>query len=226
MNGEQGCRARFLCSHVLRIICLPPPSADPVFSPTSSSHPVLGPPPLGRLPCLPPVLSSVEGGHTLPASSEEQGPRGSHRPHWVQMPRGPRSRPLSSWPGRAGWGCGLARSSGQERVGTPSLGSRWGEDAEQEPWRGTQGAAAERGLTGFSPQVGKHYLQLAGAADEELNNCTAVGWLILAAKQGRREAVKLLRRCLADRKGGSEGGWVRGPRPEGRALLARSAGDR
>lgn len=50
-------------------------------------------------------------------------------------------------------------------------------------------------------EVGKHYLQLAGAADEELNNCTAVGWLILAAKQGRREAVKLLRRCLADRKG-------------------------
>uniref|UniRef100_A0A7N5KJW3 Wolframin n=1 Tax=Ailuropoda melanoleuca TaxID=9646 RepID=A0A7N5KJW3_AILME len=50
-------------------------------------------------------------------------------------------------------------------------------------------------------EVGKHYLQLAGAVDEELNNCTAVGWLILAAKQGRREAVKLLRRCLADRKG-------------------------
>lgn len=54
--------------------------------------------------------------------------------------------------------------------------------------------------------MGKHYLQLAGHADEELNNCTAVGWLILAAKQGRREAVKLLRRCLADRKGGSVGG--------------------
>uniref|UniRef100_K9IN62 Wolframin n=1 Tax=Desmodus rotundus TaxID=9430 RepID=K9IN62_DESRO len=50
-------------------------------------------------------------------------------------------------------------------------------------------------------EVGKHYLQLAGDADEELNNCTAVGWLVLAAKQGRREAVKLLRRCLADRKG-------------------------
>lgn len=33
-------------------------------------------------------------------------------------------------------------------------------------------------------EVGKHYLQLAGDADEELNNCTAVGWLILAAKQG------------------------------------------
>ncbi|XP_012520571.1 PREDICTED: wolframin [Propithecus coquereli] len=50
-------------------------------------------------------------------------------------------------------------------------------------------------------EVGKHYLQLANDADEELNNCTAVDWLIVAAKQGRREAVKLLRRCLADRKG-------------------------
>uniref|UniRef100_F7HL14 Wolframin n=1 Tax=Callithrix jacchus TaxID=9483 RepID=F7HL14_CALJA len=50
-------------------------------------------------------------------------------------------------------------------------------------------------------EVGKHYLQLASDTDEELNSCTAVDWLILAAKQGRREAVKLLRRCLADRKG-------------------------
>ncbi|XP_042526242.1 wolframin [Dipodomys spectabilis] len=50
-------------------------------------------------------------------------------------------------------------------------------------------------------EVAKHYLQLASHADEELNSCTAVDWLLLAAKQGRREAVKLLRRCLADRKG-------------------------
>lgn len=34
-------------------------------------------------------------------------------------------------------------------------------------------------------EVGKHYLQLAGDGDEELNNCTAVDWLTLAAKQGR-----------------------------------------
>ncbi|XP_074131049.1 LOW QUALITY PROTEIN: wolframin [Sminthopsis crassicaudata] len=50
-------------------------------------------------------------------------------------------------------------------------------------------------------EVGKHFLRLADDADEELNNCSAVDWLILAAKQGRREAVKLLRRCLADRRG-------------------------
>ena len=66
-------------------------------------------------------------------------------------------------------------------------------------------AAAARGVTGSCLQVGKRYLQLAGDGDEEVNNCTAVDWLTLAAKQGRREAVKLLRRCLADRKGGSGG---------------------
>ncbi|XP_072857073.2 wolframin [Pogona vitticeps] len=50
-------------------------------------------------------------------------------------------------------------------------------------------------------EVGKHYLKLAEGQDEELNSCSAVEWLILAAKQGRKEAVKLLRRCLAERKG-------------------------
>lgn len=70
------------------------------------------------------------------------------------------------------------------------------------------------------PQAGKHYLLLAGTGDEELNNCTAVDWLILAAKQGRREAVKLLRRCLADRKGGSAGSRA-GARPQGRGLPIR-----
>lgn len=70
------------------------------------------------------------------------------------------------------------------------LGAAWGLES-----------AAECGVTRPCLQVGKHYLQLAGDGDEELNNCTAVDWLTLAAKQGRREAVKLLRRCLADRRG-------------------------
>lgn len=119
-------------------------------------------------------------------------------------------------PGRAGWGGGLARSPGgaQERVGKPQPAGLWGagRGQDEELQRSRRGAAAGRGLTGLSPQVGKRYLQLAGAADEELNSCTAVGWLILAAKQGRREAVKLLRRCLADRKGGSAGGSVQATR--------------
>ncbi|XP_075050662.1 wolframin [Mixophyes fleayi] len=50
-------------------------------------------------------------------------------------------------------------------------------------------------------EVGKYYLKLAEEQDEEVNSCAAVNWLIQAAKQGRRDAVKLLRRCLADRRG-------------------------
>lgn len=60
---------------------------------------------------------------------------------------------------------------------------------------------AKAGEAKAQTEMGKHYLKLAEEDDEELNNCSAVDWLILAAKQGRREAVKLLRRCLADRRG-------------------------
>uniref|UniRef100_A0A8C8S4T5 Wolframin n=1 Tax=Pelusios castaneus TaxID=367368 RepID=A0A8C8S4T5_9SAUR len=60
---------------------------------------------------------------------------------------------------------------------------------------------AKAGEPKAQTEMGKHYLKLAEEQDEELNNCSAVDWLILAAKQGRREAVKLLRRCLADRRG-------------------------
>lgn len=49
--------------------------------------------------------------------------------------------------------------------------------------------------------MGRYFLALAEERDEELNNCTAVTWLIQAAKQGRRDAVKLLQQCLASRKG-------------------------
>nr|XP_006629734.1 PREDICTED: wolframin isoform X2 [Lepisosteus oculatus] len=50
-------------------------------------------------------------------------------------------------------------------------------------------------------EIGKYYLKLAEEKDEELNNCNAVSWLLQAAKNGRREAVKLLRRCLVERRG-------------------------
>lgn len=50
-------------------------------------------------------------------------------------------------------------------------------------------------------QMGRYFLTLAEERDEELNNCTAVTWLVQAAKQGRKDAVKLLQQCLASRKG-------------------------
>ncbi|TRZ24086.1 hypothetical protein HGM15179_003019 [Zosterops borbonicus] len=60
---------------------------------------------------------------------------------------------------------------------------------------------AKAGEPKAQTEVGKHFLRLAEEEDEELNNCSAVDWFIRAAKQGRREAVKLLRRCLDDRRG-------------------------
>lgn len=54
---------------------------------------------------------------------------------------------------------------------------------------------------GVCVQMGRYFLALAEEKDEELNNCTAVTWLIQAAKQGRKDAVRLLQQCLASRKG-------------------------
>ncbi|CAL9706680.1 unnamed protein product [Knipowitschia caucasica] len=50
-------------------------------------------------------------------------------------------------------------------------------------------------------KMGRYFLALGEERDEELNNCTAVTWLIQAAKQGRKDAVKLLQQCLAAMKG-------------------------
>ena len=50
-------------------------------------------------------------------------------------------------------------------------------------------------------QMARYHLALAEEGDEELNHCTAVTWLVQASKQGRKDAVKLLQRCLASRKG-------------------------
>uniref|UniRef100_A0A3Q2CNR0 Wolfram syndrome 1b (wolframin) n=1 Tax=Cyprinodon variegatus TaxID=28743 RepID=A0A3Q2CNR0_CYPVA len=50
-------------------------------------------------------------------------------------------------------------------------------------------------------QMGRYFLALAEESNEELNNCTAVTWLVQAAKQGRKDAVKLLQQCLKSRKG-------------------------
>ncbi|OCT96705.1 wolframin isoform X2 [Xenopus laevis] len=60
---------------------------------------------------------------------------------------------------------------------------------------------AKTGDAKAQSEVGKSYLKLAEEQDEEVNNCAAVDWLIASAKQGRRDAVKLLRRCLAERRG-------------------------
>ncbi|XP_034545244.1 wolframin [Notolabrus celidotus] len=60
---------------------------------------------------------------------------------------------------------------------------------------------AKSGDAKAQSKMGRYFLALAEERDEELNNCTAVTWLVQAAKQGRKDAVKLLQQCLASRKG-------------------------
>ncbi|XP_039607387.1 wolframin-like [Polypterus senegalus] len=75
------------------------------------------------------------------------------------------------------------------------------EAKEQEINFAEQELKAKAGNMDAQLTMGKYYLKIAEEQDEELNNCNAVSWLLLAAKQGRREAVKLLRKCLTERKG-------------------------
>ncbi|XP_056145768.1 wolframin [Lampris incognitus] len=60
---------------------------------------------------------------------------------------------------------------------------------------------AKSGDAKAQTKMGRFYLALAEERDEELNNCTAVTWLVQAVKQGRKDATKLLQHCLASRKG-------------------------
>uniref|UniRef100_A0A4W4EY60 Wolfram syndrome 1a (wolframin) n=1 Tax=Electrophorus electricus TaxID=8005 RepID=A0A4W4EY60_ELEEL len=50
-------------------------------------------------------------------------------------------------------------------------------------------------------QLCKHYLKLAAEGDTEGHNLQAVEWLLRAARQGRRDAGRLLQRCWVQRKG-------------------------
>ncbi|XP_052010620.1 wolframin-like [Xyrauchen texanus] len=60
---------------------------------------------------------------------------------------------------------------------------------------------AKNGDAKAQTEIGRYYLRLAEQEDEEVNCVTAVTWLLQAAKHGRKDAVKLLQRCLHDRRG-------------------------
>ncbi|KAK9980718.1 hypothetical protein ABG768_000307 [Culter alburnus] len=60
---------------------------------------------------------------------------------------------------------------------------------------------AETGDPRAQSRLGKYYLKLAEEKDTETNNHTAVEWLVKAAKQGRRDAAKLLQKCWIQKKG-------------------------
>ncbi|XP_037117581.1 wolframin [Syngnathus acus] len=75
------------------------------------------------------------------------------------------------------------------------------EDPEEEVSLEDMVEKAKSGDARAQTKMGRFFLALALERDEELNHCTAVTWLLLAAKQGRKEAVKLLQQCLSSRQG-------------------------
>ncbi|KAG7458444.1 hypothetical protein MATL_G00220310 [Megalops atlanticus] len=58
---------------------------------------------------------------------------------------------------------------------------------------------AKAGDAKAQADLGRHYLRLAEQQEEELNSSRAVDWLLQAARQGRKDAAKLLQRCLTHR---------------------------
>ncbi|XP_072262563.1 wolframin [Pyxicephalus adspersus] len=96
-----------------------------------------------------------------------------------------------------------AHKAGASSPGSPGAFSAVPENMVEDQ-DGTLQELLEKARAGdpkFQSEVGKYYLKLAEEQDEEVNSCAAVHWLIQSAKQGRRDAVKLLRKCLADRRG-------------------------
>ncbi|XP_033949007.1 wolframin isoform X1 [Pseudochaenichthys georgianus] len=71
------------------------------------------------------------------------------------------------------------------------------EEVSLEDWE----ERAKSGEAKAQTKMGRYFLALAEERDEELNNCTAVTWLVQAAKQGRKDAVNSLQQCLGSRKG-------------------------
>uniref|UniRef100_A0AAY4D490 Wolframin n=1 Tax=Denticeps clupeoides TaxID=299321 RepID=A0AAY4D490_9TELE len=89
-------------------------------------------------------------------------------------------------------------NAAEEEAATPSRSPRepGGETLQEleERARGGDGKAQ-------TEVIGKYYLRLGEQEEEELNSVTAVTWLLQAAKNGRRDAVKLLQHCLHERRG-------------------------
>ncbi|KAG8591387.1 hypothetical protein GDO81_000157 [Engystomops pustulosus] len=105
--------------------------------------------------------------------------------------------------GRSQLNAATTADNGEERHASPAS-PRFSAVPENDDREASLQELLERAKSGEAKaqsEVGKYYLKLAEEQDEEVNSCAAVDWLIQAAKQGRRDAVKLLRTCLADRRG-------------------------
>ncbi|XP_077588638.1 wolframin [Stigmatopora nigra] len=84
---------------------------------------------------------------------------------------------------------------------SPGVGTSAAEEPEEETNLEEMAERAKLGDARAQTKMGRFFLALAQDRDEELNHCTAVGWLLRAAKQGRKDALRLLQQCLSSRQG-------------------------
>ncbi|XP_056239592.1 wolframin isoform X1 [Seriola aureovittata] len=157
-------------------LSMPTPPATPSSSPSTAS------------PRTSPGLSSRSSSlSTLPASPLRQPTRSLSHVGRSQLNAAATGNPLTG---------SLAAATASQPPPTPEP-----EEPEEEVTFEDLEVRAKSGDAKAQTKMGRYFLALAEERDEELNNCTAVTWLVQAAKQGRKDAVKLLQQCLASRKG-------------------------
>ncbi|MCJ8733831.1 hypothetical protein PDJAM_G00228210 [Pangasius djambal] len=134
-------------------------------------------------------LASLVSGHTSRTVSSFSTPGPSSR---VSPPSHPASQT-----GRSQLNAASDVSEGRPTAGSSSPAGDIPEELDIEELK----QRAKNGDSRAQTEVGRYYLRLSEHEDEEMNGVTAVTWLLQAAKNGRRDAVKLLQFCLHERKG-------------------------
>ncbi|TNN77706.1 Wolframin [Liparis tanakae] len=160
-------------------LTLPTPQTTPSSSPSTASP--------RTSPCLSSRSSSLS---TPPASPLRQPIRSPSQVGRSQLNATSTGIPPTEFP-VAG-----AAAMAQQPPPTPES-----EEPEEEVSLEDLEEKAKSGDARAQCKMGRYFLAVGEERDEELNNCTAVTWLVQAAKQGRKDAVKQLQRCLASRKG-------------------------
>ncbi|XP_061755764.1 wolframin isoform X3 [Nerophis ophidion] len=176
----------------------------------SPTHPGRSPPTTVRTDSLPPRPSaSPPSPNKTTTNLSTPTPSSSSSPCFSTTPRlcsrssslsTPTSSPLR-WPVRSPSQLGRAQLNAASSVSAGAPTSPETEDPEEEVSLEDVAERAKSGDAKSQTKMGRVFLALAQDRDEELNNCTAVTWLVQAAKQGRKDAVKLLQQCLGSRKG-------------------------
>ncbi|XP_010733795.3 wolframin isoform X1 [Larimichthys crocea] len=187
----------------------PPATLRPGLSSSSSSSTPTAPTPERSKPKLtiptPPTTPSSSSSTASPRTSPGLSSRSSSL---STPPVSPLRQPIRS-PSQVGRSQLNAASTENPPNGSTAAGAKAPhppptpepEDPEEEVTFEDLEERAKSGDAKAQTKMGRYFLALAEERDEELNNCTAVTWLIQAAKQGRKDAVKLLQQCLASRKG-------------------------